>query len=120
LPDHTHISRRVAVGFLVLATVMASAAIWFGSRSANTVSTTDPTLVSEGSVIYAQHCQICHGAAGQGGTGPALAGDLAERYPDVAAQKLVILTGPKSMPSFATRLTDHEIDAVVAFTRTGL
>jgi len=70
--------------------------------------------------VYAEHCQICHGAAGQGGTGPALAGDLAQRYPDIKAQKALIIAGPKAMPSFAGRLTDQEIDAVIAFTRNGL
>jgi len=102
------------------AAIATGVAIWIGSRSADTASTPQPDLVAQGSAVYTQHCQICHGAAGQGGTGPALAGDLADRYPDAADQRAVILVGPKSMPSFATRLSDQEIDAVIAFTRTGL
>lgn len=105
---------------LSVVVVVSVALIWFFSRSPDTESAPNPALVTQGAAVYAEHCQICHGATGQGGTGPSLAGDLAERYPDVADQKALILAGPKSMPSFATRLTDHEIDAVIAFTRSGL
>jgi len=114
-PDRVRLRALAAV-----AMVASAAVIWSISGSADTASTPDPALISQGSAVFAQHCQVCHGATGQGGTGPALAGDLAERYPEIAAQRAVILTGPKSMPSFATRLTDQEVDAVIAFTRTGL
>ncbi len=115
----TEKTRLVAVAAAVAA-LAVGVMLWLGSDSTDSASTPKPELVSQGAVVYARHCQVCHGAAGQGGTGPALAGDLSDRFPDVADQRAVILLGPKSMPSFANRLTDNEIDAVIAFTRTGL
>ncbi len=110
-----------AVAAVVVAVAVAVGAMqWLGSDSPGSAPTPKSELVSEGAAIYSQHCQVCHGAAGQGGTGPALAGDLIDRFPDVDDQRAVILLGPKSMPSFATRLTDKEIDAVIEFTRSGL
>ena len=76
-------------------------------------------LISEGAGVYADHCAICHGPSGKGGTGPDLTANLTQRYPDPADQRQIILDGPRSMPSFESRLSDREIDAVIEFTRFG-
>lgn len=78
--------------------------------------TVDPVLVS-GRDVYESNCARCHGSAGGGGTGPTLAGRVAERYPDPADQADLIRRGPGAMPSFAERLSDDEVDAVVRYTR---
>ncbi len=60
-------------------------------------------------------CAGCHGMAGEGGIGPALAGnaDLA----DAEATIRRILTGAPPMPSFAATLADTEIALVTTYIR---
>jgi len=112
------------VQWLVMVAPLSAAVMLFtldGAVSSRQPSESlDPALVAEGSEVYVAFCQACHGTNGQGGTGPALAGDLIERFPNVAVQRAIILSGPNAMPSFAARLTDRQIDAVIAFTRNGL
>ena len=72
-----------------------------------------------GQDIYARSCGSCHGAGGGGGIGPKLAGQVAEKYPDVADHRAVVVDGisGKNMPAFGGTLTDEEIDAVVRYER---
>lgn len=99
----------------------AAAAVMLFSLRGGTSETIAPNQLpdNDGAVIYAEHCQICHGASGQGGTGPALSGVIAERFPDPSMQREIILTGGTAMPAFDARLNDEQIDAVVEFTRYG-
>ncbi len=73
-----------------------------------------------GATIFATRCATCHGADGSGGFGPALAGVVVQRYPNVADQVAVVTNGQGSMPSFAGSLTPAQIQAVVDYTRAGL
>jgi mono/diheme cytochrome c family protein len=73
-----------------------------------------------GQAIFATRCASCHARDGSGGFGPALAGVVADRFPDPAAQIAVVSEGRGSMPSFASSLTPEQIAAVVEYTRTGL
>ena len=61
--------------------------------------------------IYGQKCQNCHGANGQGASGPAIAGGGGE--PD-ANLKTVIANGKGKMPAFASSLSPAQIDSLVA------
>ena len=70
-----------------------------------------------GAEIYAQRCAVCHGASGQGGLGPRLAGTVTVIYPNAADEAAVIADGRRGMPAFAPNLDADEIAAVVAFTR---
>ncbi len=70
-----------------------------------------------GATLYATRCASCHADDGSGGFGPALAGIVAERFPDSADQVVVVRDGLGSMPSFGGSLTPEQIDAVVAYTR---
>lgn len=81
---------------------------------------TDAAVIDAGRELYAAQCAVCHGAEGQGGTGPRLAGTVVALYPDVADQVAVVAEGRSGMRGFAGRLTDDEIEAIVAFTREGL
>jgi len=112
------------IEWLVMVATLSAAVMLFtlGGRESlrNVGNQPDQSLIAEGTEVYTTFCQACHGPIGQGGTGPALAGDLIARFPDANVQRVIILTGPNAMPSFAVRLTDRQIDAVVAFTRYGL
>lgn len=68
--------------------------------------------------VFARRCASCHGVSGGGGAGPKLSdGAVVMAYPDADDQRHVIVNGRKAMPSFANRLSDEEIDAVVRYTR---
>jgi aldose sugar dehydrogenase len=75
------------------------------------------TLMREGTALYARQCAVCHGAAGQGGDGPKLAGnEFVKNAGGVVSQ---ILNGAEEhgMPPFASVLNDREIAAVSTFVR---
>jgi cytochrome c oxidase subunit 2 len=81
------------------------------------VSADDAELVT-GREVYARNCVACHGAAGQGGTGPKLSdGAVVERYPDIADHIDIIVNGRNQMPAYGGKLTDDEIEAVVRYNR---
>jgi len=66
-------------------------------------TTLPPTPIA---VIYANSCGGCHGSAGQGGVGPALAGTSLARSAFVA----VTNDGAGSMPGFSTSITATDVD----------
>lgn len=69
----------------------------------------------DGAQVFASSCAGCHGAAGEGGLGPQLAGNA-----DLANSALVvnqILFGGEIMPAFAPMLTDDQIVAVSNYIR---
>ncbi len=76
----------------------------------------DPQLI-EGRGIYILSCQRCHGPAGKGGAGSALAGKVTAKYPDPQDQADVVANGKGGMPAFRNVLDDAEIEAVVRYTR---
>ncbi len=78
--------------------------------------TADPALVAEGRDVYLENCAVCHGTDATGASAPSLIG-VARRYPDPAAQELVVRSGFGAMPGWGSRLTDAEIAAVVDYTR---
>lgn len=81
------------------------------------VSADDAQLVT-GREVYARNCVACHGAAGQGGTGPKLSdGVVIDRYPDVADHVGIIVNGKNQMPAYGGKLSDEEIEAVVRYNR---
>jgi mono/diheme cytochrome c family protein len=71
----------------------------------------------DGAQVFATvGCSACHGANGEGGIGPALAGNA-----DLANAALVInqvLVGGGIMPPFGAQLTDDQIAAVANYVRT--
>jgi mono/diheme cytochrome c family protein len=105
----------------------------FGSRHTEAVTAPD------GAAIFSANCAACHGAAGEGGVGPALEnGDAAITFPDEADHISWVKTGsgpfagkpygdpereggPRvakgGMPAFAGTLSDAEIQAVVTYER---
>jgi len=70
--------------------------------------------------IYKAYCATCHGVGGQGGVGPALAGVVADKYPNIDDQIAVVANGKGAMPAWSGRLTPQEIRKVVVYERTEL
>ena len=73
----------------------------------------------DAAAVFADRCSGCHGPDGGGGRGPQLSdGRVAAAFPDIEDQIVVVTEGRGGMPSFGDRLTEDEIRAVVAFSRT--
>lgn len=70
----------------------------------------------DGADLYASNCAVCHGDAGQGAVGPALANNANLTDPDFHIRQ--ILRGGNVMPPFAQSLTDAQIAAIATFERT--
>jgi mono/diheme cytochrome c family protein len=105
----------------------------FGTRH------TEAVVAPDGAAVYKANCSSCHGGAGEGGVGPALAdGDAAITFPDEADHISWVKTGSGPftgkvygdpdreggarvakgiMPAFAGTLSDAEIQAVVTYER---
>ena len=87
--------------------------------------TAEPPLTGDpvqdvGARMFSARCSGCHGGAGQGLTGPPLAGLMRDRFPDPDDQAAVVANGRNGMPAFGTRLSAEELAAVVEFTRSRL
>src|SRR5438105_5445356 len=71
----------------------------------------------DGAAIFVARCSGCHGASGEGGIGPKLAGGKVVReYPNPADEIAIVTNGRGGMPSWEGRLTPEEIQAVVDYT----
>ena len=72
-----------------------------------------------GASIYQRECAECHGAQGEGGTGTALGNQTMLLFtPDEFLQYAIVHgRDGTDMQPFADKLSDHEIDSVVAFLR---
>src|SRR5437764_3123940 len=111
----------------------------------NPASTAAPILtpIQQGAQVFAKNCSPCHGAQGEGGVGPKLAGGEAKlTFPNEADHITWVETGSAphkgqpygdpartggqhiaksgGMPPFKGTLTDNEIKNVVTFERDGL
>jgi mono/diheme cytochrome c family protein len=123
--------------------VLAALPLWgllyvgaFGERQTEDV-------VVDGATIYGNNCAACHGANGQGGVGPKLAGgEVVKTFPVEDDHISWVNTGSApfkgkgygdpnreggqhiaasgGMPGFQGKLTDEEIAAVVTYEREGL
>ncbi|HET8619016.1 MAG TPA: PQQ-binding-like beta-propeller repeat protein [Acidimicrobiales bacterium] len=71
-----------------------------------------------GRTIYQQSCAACHGGAGEGASGPSLAG-VAGRL-TVEDHLAVVRDGRGNMPGWEGTLSAEEIEAVVEYERTVL
>ena len=64
-----------------------------------------------GEVVYGDNCSGCHGANGEGGSGPTMSSVAKNSEAGIIN---VVLSGEESMPSFDT-LPDQDIADVVAY-----
>lgn len=102
---------------LALATVLGLSVL--GACSSDTPSTPSDPVLAQGQDVYNRQCAQCHGVTGGGGVGPAIAGVLEERYPDIAEHIAIIENGRSgtNMPAFKDRLSAEEIEAVARYER---
>jgi|GEM_PF-1055125 Cytochrome c, mono- and diheme variants len=63
-----------------------------------------------GAQVFADNCEACHGPEGSGGAGPALA-----PFDDPQAVERQVRNGGGGMPPFEGKLSDQEIEDVVAY-----
>ncbi len=80
----------------------------------------DETILALGEQLYAQNCALCHGSNGQGTRrAPALnVKSYLESTNDAALQQIIAQGVPgTAMPAWGARLSDQEIQAIVAFIR---
>jgi mono/diheme cytochrome c family protein len=113
----------VGAGLFVVMLFVAhpsNTAVAKGGNAGAKYNSSTGALPATGREIFATHCARCHGANGEGGFGPRLAGRVADEFPDVNDQIAVVTKGRGGMPSFGSSLTNAEIRAVVDYTRTNL
>lgn len=73
------------------------------------------TLMREGAPLYTKECAICHGANGQGGDGPKLAGNTDLKNGGGVASQILQGAVEHGMPPFADVLKDGQIAAITTF-----
>jgi mono/diheme cytochrome c family protein len=81
---------------------------------------TSGAAASPGGQVFQANCASCHGAQGEGGIGPKLAGVVTHDFPNETDQISVVTKGKGAMPAFGGNLTAAQIRQVVDYTRTGL
>ena len=78
----------------------------------------DPLEGKFGEELYGRACAQCHGADLSGAAGPPIGpGSNADVALSDAQVSNVIKVGPGAMPGFDDRLTDAQIDSLVAYLR---
>lgn len=78
--------------------------------------TSMPAFALSGQQVYVREgCSVCHGALGEGGVGPKLAGDLFLGFHDYIAGR--VLLGGGEMPAFAGKISDEDLAAVASYIR---
>lgn len=138
------LTKRRALAFAGISVVFAAAAIgWalfggMGGNAESSIDPTDPEFVALGQQVYAANCASCHGASLQGQA------DWRKRRPDsrlpapphdatghtwhhddatlftVTKYGLAAIAGAgyrSDMPAYEATLSDHQIQAVLAYIR---
>jgi ubiquinol-cytochrome c reductase cytochrome b subunit len=114
----------VAAGVTVFAALLATgyAAPWaprFETQpfTAADLGTNDPQALMGAQIFYSNGCQFCHGVAGRGGKrGPDLTHITSSLYDADIRQRM--LNPPRDMPSYNGKLSNDQIDAIIAFLHT--
>jgi mono/diheme cytochrome c family protein len=70
-----------------------------------------PPELAEGHALFSEFCASCHGANGEGGLG----GPVADTGLTLAELDEIVRNGTGAMPGYEDRMTDDEIEALVAF-----
>jgi cytochrome c6 len=86
-------------------------------ESSNATPAPTASAVSDGATIYGANCEACHGANGQGGAFPALAGSAKVTASDPTALISLVKDGSGVMPGYGMKLSDADIAAVLTYVR---
>lgn len=76
-----------------------------------------PVSAQVGASVYEKNCAACHGAKGEGGIGPALAGNPHVNIDNPNVMLTTIVQGQSLMPSWRGQLAATDIAAVATFIR---
>ena len=76
-----------------------------------------PVSLQVGASVFAKNCAACHQANGEGGIGPALAGNPHVNVANPTVMLTTILQGRNTMPSWRGQLAASDIAAVATFVR---
>lgn len=110
---------RTTIATLAATVALSIAAAACGGSNTPVADQGTVPNTTSGRDIYAQKCAVCHGAKGEGGSGPRLDGAVAvAKFPRPENEQDLVRRGNKSMPSFGSSLTPEQIAAVVAYSRT--
>lgn len=109
--------KRLVTAFQMLALLLASFTLALLFLKQPPAIDAPTTTAAPGVALFATNCASCHGANGDGGTAPRLAGTVVEKYPVVEDQLAVVRIGRGSMPAFGSQLSADEIRQIVDFTR---
>jgi cytochrome c oxidase subunit 2 len=75
-------------------------------------------LMERGKAVYARNCLACHGAQGEGGVGPAIAGSAVAQGPLGGHLNIGINGVPgTAMQAFGGQLNDVDLAAVITYQR---
>jgi len=103
---------------LLLVVLAAAAALILSACGGDSEPSGDGGEASLGQSVYEDNCARCHGPDGEGGVGPQLGdGAVAENYPDIEDQLVVIREGRNGMPAWEGTLSPEEIEAVAMYER---
>jgi len=114
-----------AVELLALAGVVVFVIFLFANEPGSAGRTGGPGAaggpVASGAQLFQASCASCHGANGEGGIGPKLAGGVViTDFPYEPNQIAFVAKGRDGMPAFAGTLSPQELKQVVNYTRTSL
>ena len=74
-------------------------------------------LTTMGEPLYQQYCAVCHGANGEGGGGPAIAGTAFMAGRSAVIFQILFGAMDHGMPPFGPILDDEQIAAIATYTR---
>ena len=96
---------------------MSSAPLFFVAIASVTIAAQGraATDLALGAELYKRECASCHGLAGEGGRGPALAAPGLSRAPDLESMVKVIRSGISGTEMPRSRLTEAESRTLAAF-----
>lgn len=97
---------------------LRAVAIWVAVMAVLATSCSGNTDGLVGQDLFERTCAVCHGDGGEGSTNrPALnQGSNAATLTDEQIRG-VISVGPGAMPSFASRLSDEQVDSLIEYLR---
>lgn len=88
-----------------------------GADGAGEGQLADLPRMEEGQQVYTANCSVCHGAEGQGGVGPALAGNSLLDQTGTVVTTILFGRPNHGMPPFEDQLDDEEVAAVATYIR---
>lgn len=103
-------------------TLLASTALFFmGCQAASAEKTADDFAVDRGLLIYAEHCESCHGANMEGGQAPSMADNNWQYGGTNEDIRSIVVEGIEDagMPGFGDLIQGEQLSDLVTYIRRG-